>query len=205
MQVGSRKGEPQTLLRELFPEQPPPLQSSLLRVASLPPPSAAFTFAHCPLRRSPRPRRRLDLPARPPTSSPRFPVISLFLSTTDSVSAARRSRLSNSDPATAFPQSPSGELGSPRSLDLAAEAEAGSALGDQNPVSPGSRHSLHLAKRPLPLPRLRETLGEGGCDGCRRKSQWSQNREAPQPTPQSCPRSGTAAPPLANENDRGYP
>lgn len=43
---------------------------------------------------------------------------------------------------------------------MAAKAEPGSVLGDQEPTSPGSLRSLHLVKQSPPLPALQEALEE---------------------------------------------
>lgn len=144
----------------LFPDPPPP------RPAPLPPPRSApagpARRAHlcpglplCPQPRSPAPP--LDV----------VPVVARYfpLSAHGSVSAAPRSRLPNPDPATARPHSPLESSVSTRCPDLAAEAEAGSALGHQGLTSPGPLGSLHLAKQPPPLPGLQEALEEDGGDG----------------------------------------
>lgn len=162
MQVGSSKVEPQTLQRELF---------SQTRPRSAPRPSP------CPL----RPRRAArrahlcpGLPLCPPPRSPAppldvVPVVARYfpLSAHGSVSAAPRSRLPNPDPATARPHSPLESSVSTRCPDLAAEAEAGSALGHHGLTSPGPLRSLHLTKQPPPLPGLQEALEEdgGGMEG----------------------------------------
>lgn len=155
MQVGS-SGTANPSAGTLFPDPPP---QSPVPLPLSPPPApgrrAALTFARvshsAPQPRSPAPP--LDV----------VPVVSRYfpLSAHGSVSAAPRSRLPNPDPATASPQSPLESSVSTRCPDLAAEAEAGSALGHQGLTTPGPLRSLHLAKQPPPLPGLQEALEVG--------------------------------------------
>ena len=155
MQVGS-SGTANPSAGTLFPD-PPPQSPVPLPLSPPPPPGrrAALTFARvshsAPQPRSPAPP--LDV----------VPVVSRYfpLSAHGSVSAAPRSRLPNPDPATASPQSPLESSVSTRCPDLAAEAEAGSALGHQGLTTPGPLRSLHLAKQPPPFPGLQEALEAG--------------------------------------------
>lgn len=150
MYAGSRKVELHALQRELSPD-PPPLRSSPRPIPLPPPPRprAELTFARFS---RPAPPPSLALPALPPDV---VPAVSRYFP----LSLGPRFRVcgpkispSKLDPATARPQRPSGRLGRLRSPGLAAAAEAGSALGHQDPTSPGLLRSLHLAKQSPPPP-----------------------------------------------------